>query len=112
MGKFACRRSPNRAGDPDGAKPLDPKDLAELPTVVEFLTLDRFEDGAERVPGTILLFAEAGTFKACIVDKDAGLVAFTAFKTLRGVLAALERDLAGDGLDWRVQKDRGAARRR
>ena len=74
------------------------------PALVEFLVVRRWEDKSERTPGTVLFFYEAGKLKACVSDKDAGLVAFTVLETLDGALEQLDGLLRADKLDWRQQK--------
>lgn len=50
------------------------------------------------------MFCEDGKWKACVTDKDAGYYAFTSADTLDGLLEAVERGLAKEGLDWRESK--------
>ncbi len=74
------------------------------PTLYQFLTDDKWDDGSQREPGTLLLFADAGRFKACLNDRDSGRSVFVSAVSLEGILEALEEGLAGDSLEWREKK--------
>lgn len=71
------------------------------PLLVEFLTACSYEDGAERIPGSVVLFFEGGAFKGCLSDKTTGCVAFRSATTVLGVLFELEEGLSQAKLDWR-----------
>lgn len=73
------------------------------PTLHQFLVL-RGWGGRQRKPGTIRLFAEEGKWKACLNDNEAGRYAFVSGSSLLGLLEAVEKGLAGKGLDWRANK--------
>jgi hypothetical protein len=84
--------------------PDDPTFRASFPDTFDFLTSAAWTDGTPRIPGTVLLFSDAGFFKACLSDKDGGLVCFVAGGTLQEVLASAERAIGGEGGDWRAVK--------
>lgn len=73
----------------------------DFPTLSEFLRTVSWPDGTSRETGTLLLFVQDGCLKACLSDRDAHLVAFASAASLGGLLAALERGLVADTLDWR-----------
>lgn len=75
--------------------------------MVEFLTQAIWEDGKPRVPGTIVLFAEEGSFKACLCDKDSDSVGFVTSPVASALLSAVEGALSADQVDWRRNKARG-----
>lgn len=81
------------------------------PTTHEFLCLERWPDGSSRRTGTLLLFVDQGMLKACVTDRDGGLVAFVSGNTLPGLLDALERGLSADTLDWRLMRQQGRGRK-
>jgi len=99
---FDSRRpGPSPDGGADAGAPLPDVLGAQYPTLVQFLTLSRYGDGAARVPGSITLFFDTGTLKACLNDKDASLTAFVSGVGLAGLLGSIEDGLLGDRLDWR-----------
>lgn len=73
------------------------------PTLHQFLIL-RGWGGKQRKPGTIRIFAEEGRWKACLNDNEGNRYAFVSGDTLQGLLGAVEKGLAGKGLDWRANK--------
>jgi len=82
------------------------------PVLLEFLTSTVWgEDKTARVPGTLLLFTEAGAFKAMLRDRDDPGVAFVTSGSLDGLLAALEAGLASGGLDWRADRQASTGRK-
>lgn len=82
------------------------------PTVLEFLEAVAWEDGSRRVPGSLTLFCEDGSLKACLSDKDSNRVAFVSARGPEACLDAAEAGLAGGGLDWRLSKGRPQPGRR
>ena len=81
-----------------------------FPAVVEFLTAARWPEGDPRLPGSLTLFCDALSWKACLNDKDQGRVAFISGDTPEAVLVALEAGLVGDSLSWRAQRPGGSKR--
>lgn len=89
--------------------PLDGKLLVAL---VEFLAVTRWPDGSLREPGSLTLFVDEGTPKACLNDKGQGLVAFVSGSSLTDLLLAIEDKLRDGSLDWRRSRDRAGRGRR
>ena len=83
---------------------LDPRIQEGYPALFEFLTATAWDEKTKRKPGTALLFAEEGRWKLCLVDKDAGRVAFLAADTLADLAAVAEDKLVEDTVEWRRQK--------
>jgi len=77
-----------------------------------FLTDDKWDDGAPRVAGTILLFAEGGRYKACLNDRDGGRSVFVSGDSVEAILDALEAGLADDNLEWRAKAPSGGKGRK
>lgn len=85
--------------------------LSAFPALLEFLTLSTWEDGSPRKPGTLLIFLDGGTWKACLKDKNGPRVCFVSCPDLDGLLLAVEQGLIDDSLDWRPdRKASGPAR--
>lgn len=61
-------------------------------------------EGSDRKTGTMLLFLEAGTIKACLGDRETELNAFVSAKTFQGLLEACDKGLKTGALDWREKK--------
>ena len=74
------------------------------PFLFEFLAGTVWEDGSRRETGTVLLFAEAGLFKACLRDRACRRVGFLSGDTFEGLLATIENSLQEDSVDWRPEK--------
>jgi hypothetical protein len=72
------------------------------PCLWEFLTATAYpSEGGLRVPGTLTFFAEPGSFKACLNDRDQGITAFASGASFTACLVALEAGLKEDDLEWK-----------
>jgi hypothetical protein len=112
MAGFACRRAHradlSHVGGYDGHE----ADRKCLPTLVEFLTRDVYEDGSSRALGTLKIQVQEGVLRAVLTDREEGLVAFVTLDGLVACLDTLEGVLAGDKADWRVDKYAQAKRKK
>jgi hypothetical protein len=68
------------------------------------LTVSHWEDGANRLPGSLILFVEDGVVKVCVNDRDSGSVAFATVPSLADVLYEVASLLASPTLEWRASK--------
>lgn len=95
-----------------GQLPLTPAGttLAAFPTLWEFLTHTTWADASRRQTGTILLFVDSGTFKACLKDKNGSRVCFVSGNGVDDVLLAVEHGLDQDTLDWRPDRPQAGRR--
>lgn len=89
---------------------IEAGDLKAFPALVDFLCAEEWPDGSERKPGTLLLFMDQGKVKACLSDRDQGLVLFFTVPSLALVLEAADDVLKDGEADWRPAKG-GTARR-
>lgn len=74
---------------------------AALAGLAEFLTLDRWEDGKKRRTGSITVFSDEGSLKACLSDKDTDAVAFVSAPSWVQLLHLVEEGIRGSSLEWR-----------
>jgi len=81
-------------------------------TLAEFLSSCTWDDGSSREPGTLLVFAEDGVWKACLHDRTGGMQTFVSAQTPGALWDALEKGLAGDSLEWRRKKPWGGGKPR
>lgn len=93
------------------ATPSPGKLLTDYPTLLEFLTLRMWEDGSPRQPGTLLIFVDSGTWKACLKDKNGPRVCFVSSSDLDMLFLTVEDGLSQDNLDWRADRPQGGQRR-
>lgn len=99
------KRPASSSGTPSAGGSLEPCEmLVTWPTVVAFLADSKWEDGADREPGTILLVVQDGVAKAWVNDKAAQRSAWLSARSLTGLFDALEEALVSDRLDWRGSK--------
>lgn len=75
--------------------------FAKLPLLSGWLTETAWEDGEGRTPGSLILFAQDGRWKAMLSDKDNDYIAFVCANDFAGLLGALEKGLEKGDLDWR-----------
>jgi hypothetical protein len=93
--------------------PCTPESLGDwgkkYPAICEFLSLLSWEDGSSRVPGSLILFWEDGSWKACLNDKDTNRVGFLSAATPTDLLGSIEKALCSDRIDWRAAQARPGA---
>jgi hypothetical protein len=104
MSEFLRRRKAETAAPHLEVSEQDRWWVAEYPALAEHLGCPRWPDGAVRETTTILLFVEAGAWKACINDRAEGMVAFVAAGGPRTLLERVEKGLVEGTLDWRPQR--------
>lgn len=72
------------------------------PTIVEYLTTLKYDDGSSRVPSALSLFIDDGVLKAALNDKDCKRSLYASGDTLEDVLDALEAALSSAEPAWRT----------
>jgi hypothetical protein len=82
----------------------DFKDM--YPHVAAFLSQTTWDDGTQRVTGTIGLFVQDGMLKAFLQDKDSGQTAFVTAPAFQALWDMIELGLTDGKLDWRTMKTR------
>lgn len=112
VGEFPMRKPASSGGKRDGSepRPRPEGDCEMLPSLWEFLTHRQWDDGTPRQPGSVTVFYEDGVWKACLNDRDAGLVAFRTAPTPIELAVSLEGALARDTLEWRRSTAQGKRR--
>jgi hypothetical protein len=78
----------------------DERFASEYPSVTEFLTLDKYDDGTARKRSSISLFVEQGVVKLALYDKDGERSLFTSAESLPGALSNLEAALNSKAPPW------------
>jgi len=73
----------------------------QYPALSEYLTCPLYPDGTARQLSTLTVFREDGWWKACLNEKDQGLVLFVAEQGFGTLLEALELLLQEDRPPWR-----------
>jgi len=92
LGELVGRREPP-INDPETAK--------RYPTLYEYLTVTKYNDGSPRVTATLLLFVDDGALKGCLNDRDNNRSAFISAPSLLSLLEQLDIGLREDALDWK-----------
>lgn len=97
------RRAVKRAGSGGGGQlaPAPEWVAKAVPCLWEFLTDGKWDDGATRQLGTVLLFLDGFVWKCWVNDKAQGRTAFVSGESLLDCLMAVEEGLREDWLDWR-----------
>jgi hypothetical protein len=107
---FLLKRSPAAARRPPEVDGVQLIDMDSCPALAEFLTLDFWPDGSSRKPGTMLVFYDDYRVKACLSDRDQGLVLFVTCDAISLAVAACDEALRNPDADWRPAKN-GDSRR-
>lgn len=77
----------------------------EIPSLYEWITATRYDDGATRTPGSLTIFSGTdGTLRCCTNDKDTQEMFFTTGSTLSELLRRVDRALAEGTADWRSSR--------
>lgn len=76
-------------------------ELADYPTLFEFLTSTRWEDGAGRITGTFTMSYDRGRLKCSLNDRDGGNFVFVTLSPAEVVWEQLERVLSSPSTEWR-----------
>lgn len=107
MGVF--RRGATPMGAPGSPSQLVPESAYWLgfPSVIEFLSVSKWADGTSRSTGTIMVFMEAGLWKAWVNDRDACQACFLAAQTVQELLERVEEAVSTGKGDWRAQRGKG-----
>lgn len=73
------------------------------PCLYQLMTVEEFK-GKPRMPASVTLFLADSMLKACVNEKEMGLVGFLSASSFEGLWDGLEASLADDSLDWREDK--------
>lgn len=101
MARFLHRPSSDKASEDGRAIALEDRFEEEVAALGEFLCESSWEDGKKRQTGSLTVFFDEGVLKACVSDKDAGLVAFVSGASWNGLMQAIEKGLRQGSLEWR-----------
>jgi hypothetical protein len=101
----------SKPGVADGPS-YDPEFAAKWPGLHEYLTALVWPSGGERKTSTLLIFAEQGTFKACLNERDSLCTLWAAASSVEGVLGALETLLEQEQPPWRESSQGGGTKRK
>lgn len=91
----------------NGASSVDADFLKSYPALGEYMMSQAYPDGTPRLLSTLTLFREDGFWKACLNEKDQGLVLFVAEPQFLVVFEALELLLQEDRPPWRKSTSKG-----
>lgn len=83
----------------------DPEWQRSYPELYELMTATVDEDGKARKPCSLTVFVGDGGVKACLNEKNVGLVMFATSATLDGLFGALEGRLGDEEPDWQVDRN-------
>lgn len=72
--------------------------------ILDYMTQTQWEDGELRTTATLLLFAEEGTWKACLNDRANARSAWVSGLTPEACIEALEEGLETGEISWRASK--------
>jgi hypothetical protein len=98
-------RRPDQAA-PAGSVATDPVWLHELPALHDYMVCSTNPDGSARRTASLTVFAEHGSFKLWLNDRDSGASLCVSGDTVAGALSSLEAVLEAENPPWRFS-DRG-----
>jgi len=100
---MAMKRPADNPKEVAGAKVVDDVLKGWLPHVHEFLTELLWEDGKPRKPGTLLILAQDGLWKACIHDTDQRVSGWLSGESWEGLLESVNKGLGDNTIVWRLK---------
>lgn len=106
MSKFLKRLKETVNKGPGGPAAVDPEWSKKYPAIVEYMTLVQDDDKNERETSTLLIFAEAGVWKACLGDRETGYTLWASGGTVEELLESLEAILQSPRPGWRLKGKR------
>lgn len=118
MGQFTERHGSSPATGESSRWAVTDDDFAALyPALYEFLAEAASEQGVPRVTSTLLVSAEEGLWKACLIDRAQKGSSFDytlwkSGKTLERALAALDESIRDGSAEWRKRPKWEAQKRR
>jgi len=118
MGQFTERHGSTQQGGELCRWAVTDEDFSNLyPALYEFLAEQMTEDSVPRVTSTLLVSAEEGLWKACLIDRAQKGSAFDytlwkSGKTLERVLASLDESIRDGSAEWRKRPKWESAKRR
>lgn len=74
------------------------------PVLYHYLTQTTWDDGSPRELASLLVFVDAGTWKAMCKDKDSGRCLWVAAPTFSALWDVMEAALGDPHADWRADK--------
>lgn len=87
------------------ASKLDDNDTKSLfPTLWDYMTQDRWDDGTPRETSSLLIFAQDGMLKAMLRDRENGQCLWTAGVSVATVMFQLDTALNDPNADWKADK--------
>lgn len=98
------RRSQAADGGGGGGEPGSCSYSQLYADLAAFLRQSEWENGDPRTTGTIMLFTEAGMWKAWLHDRDGQCSLFLSAGTLSELLSSCDQVLAAGNADWRAYK--------
>lgn len=84
-----------------GSAATDSDWMSDFPALHDYLTLLQDPDGGPRRTSTLAIFAESGSFKIYLNDRESGASLCASGGTIASALSALETMLEGDTAPWR-----------
>jgi hypothetical protein len=94
------------AGDNPNVGPVfvDNDFQRDFPTLYQWLTETKWDDGKQRKTTTLMLTVDDGTLKAWVHDRDGRRSAWVSGTTLDSVLEAVDGRLQDNRMEWRSDK--------
>lgn len=93
-----------KASGPDGGRSRvfdDPAFRSDYPALAEFLFNEAWDDGTARQTGSLLLFVGDGALKACLNDREQGLVTFFVGASVNELMSGLDLAMQAGAVEWR-----------
>jgi len=103
------RKQVQQAEAGQSTEPVDKDFQLTFPALSEYLTSHCYPDGSARERSTVSVFFEEGQFKACLNERDQGLVLFVSESKFGCLFEALELLLQAEHVPCRISKQKAQA---
>jgi hypothetical protein len=101
------RKHQSQSGDSKPPPFVDVDFQNSYPALFEFMSCPTYPDGSSRQLSTLTLFRDDNLWKACLNEKDQGLVLFVSEDRFGVLLEALELLLQEERPPWRKSTHKG-----
>lgn len=81
----------------------DPAFRSEFPSLHEYLTQAKWDDGSLRTTSTLLIFIDQGVLRLCLNDRENSRSCFFTAAEFGEGMAKLESALATGKVEWRMK---------
>lgn len=94
------------AKDSGSAQVQDEAFAKKYPTLFDYLTQTKWDDGTSRVTATLMIFAQDGLLKGMLRDRDAEQTLWVAADGFEKLLKLMDKAASDPDAEWRLERSK------